>query len=136
MISLTRPATAQTLLLSDRLLWADEFAWSPVAMETRWGTTGQLMLHQAERQAGRPITLEGVESEAWLTRLVVRQLNDWAALPGEPFTLLLRGAQHTVLFDHARAPAFDAKPVFTLLDGIELPTDWYRPTFNFIEIQS
>jgi len=134
MITLTHIATSQTLELSERLLWTDEFAWSPTAAETRFGTTGALMVHVGQRQAGRPITLDGVGSEAWLTRAVVAQLNAWAAQPGARFLLCLRGVNRTVLFDHSRAPAFDAKPVISVEDGIELPTDLYRPTFNFIEV--
>jgi len=134
MITLTHIATSQTLELSERLLWTDEFSWSPTAAETRFGTTGALMVHVGQRQAGRPITLDGVESEAWLTRAVVAQLNAWAAQPGARFLLCLRGVDRTVLFDHARAPAFAAQPVIKLQDGEELTTDFYRPTFNFIEI--
>jgi len=134
MISLTHIGAAQTLYLSDRLIWTDEYAWSPTAAETRFGTTGALMVHVGKKQAGRLITLDGVETEAWLTRGVVAQLNDWAAQPGAQFLLYLRGVSRTVLFDHSRAPAFDAKPVIKLQDGVEQTTDLYRPTFNFIEV--
>jgi len=134
MITLTLLSTSQTLQLSERLLWTDEFAWSPTAAEARFGTTGALMVHVGKKQSGRLITLDGVESEAWLTRGVVAQINAWAALPGARFLLRLRGIDRTVLFDHARAPAFNAQPVIKLQDGVEQPTDLYRPTFNFIEV--
>ena len=75
MITLTLAGT--TLELSDRLLWVDEFQWSPVATELRWGTTGAPQIHVGLRQAGRPITLDGRESQAWITRELCDQLNAW-----------------------------------------------------------
>ena len=57
MITLARNGV--TLDLSDRLIWTDEYAWSPVATEVRWGTTGAVQIHVGTRQAGRPITLDG-----------------------------------------------------------------------------
>ena len=89
-ITLKHLGTGESVDLSDRLVWPDEFARNPVAAEQRWGTTGALMLHVGVRQAGLPITLEGVESQAWLTRAVVQQLDAWAqrartwAAGGEP----------------------------------------------------
>ena len=90
MITLARNGV--TLDLSDRLIWTDEYAWSPVATEVRWGTTGAVQIHVGTRQAGRPITLEGRDTKAWITRAVCDQLNAWAALPGAAFELTLRGA--------------------------------------------
>ena len=57
MITLALGAT--TLELSDRLVWVDEFEWSPVVSAVRWGTTGAQQIHVGVRQAGRPITLDG-----------------------------------------------------------------------------
>ena len=133
-ITLKHLGTSESVDLSDRLVWSDEFARNPVAAEQRWGTTGALMLHVGVRQAGLPITLEGVESQAWLTRAVVQQLDAWAQLPNQTFELTLRGQLFAVRFDHSRAPAFDAQPLWRLLDGEHTPDLVYRPTFHFIEI--
>lgn len=56
------PATAQGLR------WTDEFAWSPVAQMTEYGLTGALLIQEATRQAGRPLTLTGGAKWAWITR--------------------------------------------------------------------
>jgi len=123
-----------TLALSDRLVWSDEHAWQAPQMATDYGTRGDLMVHVRARAAGRQITLDGVDSNAWITRADVLALQAWAAVAGAQFTLHLRGVDRTVMFDHTRAPAFDATPIWRLLDGEHTPELWCRPVFKFIEI--
>lgn len=127
MITLARAGVVAEL--SDRLLWTDEFQWSPVFNEARWGTEGALHLHVGTRQAGRPITLDGQESAAWITRAQCVQLNAWAALPGEAFELVLRGAARSVVFLE-----FQAAPIWRLLDGEHTPDLLYAPFFKFMEL--
>lgn len=132
MITLTLASTA--LELSDRLLWVDEYEWSPVVSAVRWGTTGAPQFHVGLRQAGRPITLDGRESEAWLTRALCDQLNDWHALPGATFSLVIRGQTRSVTFDTSQGAGFTAAPVWKLLDGEHTGETLYRPFFKFLEI--
>lgn len=132
MITLTHGGT--TLTLPDRLLWVDEYQWSPVATEVRWGTTGAPQLHVGLRQAGRPITLDGRDSEAWIDRTLCDQLEAWAALPGATFTLVLRGQARTVVFDQSQGAAFDATSLWKLLDGEHTGDVLYRPFFKFMEV--
>lgn len=132
MITLTLGGT--TLALSDRLLWVDEYDWSPVVSAVRWGTTGAPQIHVGLRQAGRPITLDGRESEAWLTRALCSQLDAWHALPGATFSLVLRGLARSVMFDQSQGPAFTAAPIWKLADGEHTPELCYRPFFKFMEV--
>lgn len=127
MITLTREAT--TLALTDRLIWTDEYSWSPVVNETRWGTRGALMVHTGTRQAGRPITLDGRESQAWISRATCDQLKDWKALAGATFSLVVRGTPRTVLFME-----FQADPIWVLVDGEHSPDLQYEPFFKFMEV--
>ncbi len=127
MISLTY--SGSTLQLPDRLIWTDEYAWSPVASEVRWGTSGALHVHVGTRQAGRPITLDGRNSAAWITRAQCDQLNAWAALPGAAFDLVLRGSARSVLFLE-----FQADPIWRLLDGEHTADLQYLPFFRFMEV--
>ena len=129
MILLTLISAATTVELSDRLLWTDEYQWSPVVTEARTGTNGALHLHVGKRLAGRPITLDGQASAAWIPRSLCAQLDAWAALPDATFALLLRGTSRSV-----RLLEFGADPIWKLLDGehtSELP---YAPFFRFIEV--
>jgi hypothetical protein len=133
-ITLRHLGTNQTVDLSDRLLWVNEFDWSPAAHEARTGTTGALLLHVGLRQAGRPIELDGRDSQAWLARAICAQLAQWAAQPGQTFELLLRGQARTVVFDNTGADAFAAEPIWSLADGEHTPELWYRPHFKFMEV--
>lgn len=127
MITLARAGVVAEL--SDRLLWTDEYQWSPVVTEARWGTQGALMLHVGTRQAGRTITLDGQASAAWITRALCDQLAAWAALPGEAFELVLRGTARSVALLE-----FQATPIWRLLDGEHTPELLYVPFFKFMEL--
>lgn len=127
MITLAYDGT--TLELSDRLLWTDEYAYTPVVVESRFGTTGALQLHVGKRQAGRPITLDGQSTNAWIERSLCDQLSAWAALPGAAFALLLRGTVRTVVLLE-----FQADPIWKLLDGEHTPELLYVPNFKFMEV--
>lgn len=130
-ISLTYNGT--TAQLGDRLLWPDEFGWSPVAQVAETSTAGALLVHQGVRVAGRPITLDGVESKAWITRALCATLQAWAALPGITLTLVLRGVSHQVIFDHEKT-GFEAVPVWRIADGEETPGQVFLPTFRFLTV--
>lgn len=52
-MSITLTYLGTTAQLGDRLIWSDEFAWSPVEQVTEPGTTGALMVHVGVRSAGR-----------------------------------------------------------------------------------
>lgn len=122
-----------TLELSDRLDWTDEFSWSPVVQATDYGITGALIVGVALKQAGRPITLEGEQTKAWIERSTCDALRAWAALPGIELDLVLRGVTRTVMFDHQRG-AFSARPIWPLLDGAVYAEQLYVPTLRFIEV--
>ena len=84
--------TLGALTLPQGLRWADEFTWSPITQATQYSLTGALIIEQAEKQAGRPITLEGGREFAWLTRTEVAALK--ALLDaGEEMTLTLHDAR-------------------------------------------
>jgi len=122
-----------TAQLTDRLQWTDEYDWSPVQQAGEYSTTGALLLDVAVKKAGRPITLDGVQSEAWIARALCDTLQAWAALPGITLTLTLRGTPRAVVFDHAQK-GFTAQPVWKLLDFEASPELIYLPTFRFLEI--
>lgn len=130
-ITITRGATV--LELPDDLLWSDEFDWHPVQQTTEYSTTGALIIDVGMRQAGRPITLEGDDSTAWMRRSVCDQLRTWAALPGEVFALQLRGVGRAVVFDHARG-AFEARPLMHMADPSVTPDMYYVPRLRFLEV--
>lgn len=132
-MSITLTYNGTTATLSDRLQWVDEFAWSPVEQATAYSTTGALLVDVAVKQAGQPITLEGTDTNAWITRALCSTLQAWAALPGIELALVLRGTTHAVIFDHAQG-GFAAQPIWRLADGEITPELFYRPTFRFLKV--
>ena len=132
-MSITLTYNGTTATLSDRLQWVGEFAWSPVEQATAYSTTGALLVDVAVKQSGQPITLEGSDTNAWITRALCSTLQAWAALPGIELALVLRGTTHAVIFDHAQG-GFAAQPIWRLADGEITPELFYRPTFRFLKV--
>lgn len=132
-MSITLTYNGTTAAISDRLQWTDEYDWSPVEQASAYSTTGALLVDVAVKQAGQPITLEGTDTNAWLSRALCDTLQAWAALPGIELTLTLRGTPHQVIFDHAKG-GFTAQPIWRLLDGEITPELLYRPTFRFLKV--
>lgn len=132
-MSITLTYGGTTVELSDRLQWTDEYDWGPVEQAAAYSTEGALLLDVSEKLAGRPIALDGVESQAWLPRSLCDQLAAWAALPGIVLTLVLRGVSRQVIFDHEQG-GFRAQPIWRLLDGEITSELLYRPTLRFLEV--
>lgn len=84
--------TLGAVTLPQGLVWSDEFDWTPIAQSTEYSLTGALIVEQAEKQTGRPITLLGGREFAWLTRSEVTALK----------TLLNTGAVMTLTLHDAR----------------------------------
>lgn len=100
------------LTLPGDLNWVDEFAWSPVARAAEYSLTGALIIEEAVKQAGRPLTLTAANEElgyVWLNRATVRALYSLAATPNWSGTLILHdGRSFTVAF---REVGVTAQPV-------------------------
>ena len=84
--------TLAALPLPNGLIWSDEFAWSPLAQATEYSLTGALIVEQATKQAGRPITLIGGRTWAWLTRAEAAALKELLNA-GDEMTLTLHDSR-------------------------------------------
>lgn len=132
-MSITLSYGGETVSLGDRLEWQNEFGWSPVDQATAYSTKGALLVDIAVKQAGRPITLVGTDTVAWIARALCVTLQAWADLPGIELTLVLRGQTRSVMFDHAQG-GFIATPIWQLLDAEHTSSTLYLPTFRFLEV--
>jgi len=113
MSTLTNGST--TANLSDDLQWVDEFAWNPVAQKTGRTITGAFWVDAQPVTAGRAVTLQGDDNTGWASRADVVALHALAATTG-PLTLTLRGAAHSVVFDHEAGAAIEARAVVGYAD--------------------
>ena len=132
-MSITLTYNGTTAHLSDRLQWTNEYDWSPVDQATGYSTRGVLLVDVGLKLAGQPITLEGTDTNAWISRALCSTLQAWAALPGIQLDLVLRSETHQVIFDHGKG-GFSAQPIWKLLDGEITPELMYRPTFKFLKV--
>ena len=131
-ITLTRAGT--TLPLDPDLQWADEFEWSRKQQSRAFSLTGSLLIDEAEKLAGRPITLQAVdETAAWMTRAEALQLQEWSGLAGTTFELSINGQAFDVTFRvDDNEPGLSAAPVvFFSNPGAE---DNYVLTLRFITV--
>lgn len=137
-MQLKRLDTNATLDLGARLLWTDEFEWSPVAQTVTTSTTGALLVSVALRQAGRPITLDGVASQAWYSWALCQQLAAWAAVPALECELTLRGVVRRVIFNQEQK-GFEARTLHRIADSEYAAADaaqelLYLPQIRFLEV--
>ena len=105
---------ATTIVLSDDLLWIDEFDWTPVEQTREYSLGGALIVDSAAKLAGRPITLVSGSDFGWLPRSTIEALRVAASLPAQQFTLTHLGVAHTVIFDGSGP--LTAEPVWTVSD--------------------
>lgn len=108
--------TLGVIALPDGLAWIDEQEWSPIDQQTSYSLTGALMVEEAEKQAGRPITLigqsDGNTHTAWITRAALAALRTALDTPLAQFTLTLHdGRTFTVIPRRDGTGPLDAEPL-------------------------
>lgn len=124
--------TLDSITLPGDLLWSDEYAWSPVAQQTTPTLTGALIVDESLRLAGRPVTLEGSEQFAWVTRATVDALRALDT-PGRTMTLTLAdGRTLTVAWRRDGGPCIEARPVMHMAPAAA--NDHYTITLRFMEV--
>ena len=131
MMSITYQGITHELPL--HMLWPDEYQYSPVTTEQRFGTTGRQFLHMGVKQAGRTFTLDGVTARAWMPRPLIDVFQAWSEIPGAVFQLSLRGKTYDVVFDSTRPPAFEATAIWSVSDDEHNAEMRYFPSFKFLE---
>lgn len=123
--------TLDGLSLPEDLLWSDEFDWTPTEQHQARTLTGALVFETAQRQGGRPISLQGGQDYGWATRAQVEALHDKLAI-STPLTLVLPDARtFSVRFRHEDKP-LDAQMIVDY--RIPDDTDFYKLTLKLITV--
>lgn len=130
MITLTDLTTNQALALPTGLIWRDEFDWSPVESTQTYTLTGALIIEQASKQAGRPVSLSADDDMNWAARSKVDQLRQLAGIVGRKFRLSIGVQTIDVIFDQAKPIV--ARPVKNIPQHDA--DDWFHVALNFIEV--
>lgn len=123
------------IVFSDDLEWVDEFEWTPVEQSKDYTIGGSLIIQEATKLAGRPITLKG-GNEVFVTRSQVTELNDEATISsGKSYTLTLPdGRTKTVAFDHGGSGAVEASAPSIFRQRTMQAASLYNLTIRFIEL--
>ncbi len=124
--------TLDAIALPPNLYWADEYDWSPVQQQAEYTLTGALILEEATRQAGRPITLTTPEGGDWTDRATVDSLRAKLTANTTMTLTLHDGRSFPVRWRHDDTP-LEAKPV---LEGLANPdaAALYHLTLRLIEV--
>jgi len=136
-VILTRTDTSATIILPDDLFWQDE-AWSPVVQSAERSLTGALILQEATRVAGRPITLSGYSGQGGQGSAITKAKGDellaWAAIACLPMTLERLGVTYNVRWNHASGSPVSLVPIIFWVNIGEDSADdpWYAPTIRLI----
>ena len=94
--------TLGVIALPAGLVWSDEQEWSPIDQQTTYSLTGAMIVEEASKLAGRPITLtgqtDGLAHTAWISRADLATLRTALDTPLAQFTLTLHdGCAFTVI---------------------------------------
>ena len=92
------------------MLWVDEFAWSAVQKGVDRSITGAQIIDVSAKLEGRPITLQGTESQGWISRATLLAVQTLANNPeGEYDLVLADGRSFRVQF--APDTPLEAQPI-------------------------
>ena len=111
--------------LPDDLAWPDRDSWQPVSVATEYSLTGALIVETASKQAGRPITLQGADNRAWVTRATVASLKALQAVAGQTYALTVRDESYTVVIQE-----ITAEPLWDLADD----SDYCAVTLKMVTV--
>ncbi len=122
--------TLDAISLPADLIWADEYAHTPIKQTVSTAVDGSLIVEAAAQAKGRPITLAGGADYAWIDRATLEQLRAKQYQPGLTMTLNLRGTAYSVLF--TQPGGIEAAPVIDY--NVPDASDWYTVILKFIEV--
>ena len=121
--------TLDSISLPTDLIWADEYAYTPVKQTINTAVNGALVIEAAAALAGRPITLQGGSDYAWCSKATLELLRAKQAQHGLIMTLTHLSVGHSVLFVQ---PGIEAKPIQDFSNPES--TDFYSVTLKFIKL--
>jgi hypothetical protein len=135
-VTTATPTAAADLQLPNELLWQDELDWVPAVNAATYTLTGALLIEAATKQAGRPITLVGPDSNmAWVSRSTIETLRSWGSIPDLVLTLVLEypddSREFQVMFRHYDK-GIEGKPVKGFPE--HGPDDWFHVSIRLIEV--
>ena len=120
--------TLDDIILPDDLIWTNEFKWDKNQITQEYSITGSVLIQIGSKKTGRPITLQGNENTAWITRQTLIQLQTKAEVVGGEWTLTWVDGRTF----HVMIQSIEAEPLFHVINPT--PKHNYKVTINLIEL--
>jgi hypothetical protein len=134
--TITLTAGTVVIDLDPDLRWSDEFDWYEVEQTVERSLGGSLVVDQAVKAGGRPITLAPPgQDAAWMPRATLSAIQALERQPHLIMQLDLRGAVFDVIFRRHDAAPISAEPVVFVADPEASGFgDWYLSTIRFLTV--
>lgn len=118
--------------LSPHMLWTDRHSYNQVEQTSLRTLGGRLKVFSHGLVKGRPITLEAVIDQGWLTLLQVKAVEARASVPGAVYSLVVGDESFNVMFRHTDGLPFEAAPLISRIE--EADSDYYTCTLKLITV--
>lgn len=120
------------VVLNPGMVWSDRYSYSPVTQNVNRTLGGVIRVTSLQLKKGRPITLEAIQDQGWLTRTVVDQVKALADVAGATYSLTVGPESFIVMFRHEDGPAVEFLPLIPR--GEPLDDDYFVGTLKLITV--
>lgn len=119
--------------LSGSMIWSDEHKQSKVAQNAVVTLGGGVIVYSQGLQAGQSVTLEARQDTGWITKAMLDQLEDMAAVAGAVYTINIHDRFiGNVMFRHQDGPAVEFEPLTP--KAAPEATDYYIGTLKLFTV--
>ena len=118
------------VVITTGMIWADQYAYSPVAQLTRRTLGGVQVVTYGVLSEGTPITLSSQPDQGWLLKTQVDALKVLADVAGAVYPLTIGSDTFQVMFRHEEPPALEFGPLIPRT--IILDDDWMVGTIKLM----
>lgn len=119
------------VIIPDSLIWTDRTKWSPVAQKVKVTLGGLSVVRASSLLNGRPITLEGTETQGWIPKDIAEELQALADTPMSVLVFNFHGEfVNSVMFRHHEPQALELTP---LVQGALNP-DYFYGTIKLMTV--
>ena len=120
------------ITLNPNMIWAERYAYAPVAQEVQMTLGGTPIVYSRGLKAGIPITLVAIQDQGWLEKTVVDAVQLTANVVGATYTLTIGTDTWQVMFRHQDHPAVEMTPLLTR--AVPLAGDYFIGQIKLMSI--
>jgi hypothetical protein len=110
-------------VLNPNMLWPDRDSYSNVVQQRARTLGGTQVVWSQPSYAGRPITLEAVEDQGWLTKEQKDAVVAMADVPGGVYTLVVGAVSYSVMFNQTEGSPVEFSPLINR--AVDLIGDYF-----------